>query len=101
MNISILIIEAIIFALIFTVIVLINYGGDKKYTAGSIHNYPPDIQEEYFKTHERIEVGYRSKKVILTKSLGLLVFIISRGERNEKIYKNSNDINNVNDFWYN
>ena len=39
-----------------------------------IHNYPPDIQEEYFKTHEKIDVSYTSKKVILTKSLGVLLF---------------------------
>ena len=38
-----------------------------------IHNYPPDIQEEYFKTHERIEVGYKSKGVIVAKSLGIWI----------------------------
>ena len=40
----------------------------------SIHNYPPDIQEEYFKTHERMDVSDSSKKVVLTKSFGLLLF---------------------------
>ena len=42
--------------------------------SGYIHNCPPDIQEEYFKTHSREDVTYRSKNVILTKGLGVLVF---------------------------
>jgi len=74
MNIRIIFIEMIIFAAIFTLIVFISYGGDKKYSAAAIHNYPPDIQEEYFKTHERVDVSYRSKNVFLTKGLGILIF---------------------------
>lgn len=70
----VILIEAIIFAGIFTTIVLTAARGNKKYSAASIANYPPDIQEEYFKTHERIEVSYRSKKVLLMKSLGVLMF---------------------------
>lgn len=70
----VILIEAIIFAGIFTTIVLTAAHGDKKYNTANIANYPPDIQEEYFKTHERMEVSYRSKKVILTKSLGILMF---------------------------
>ncbi len=67
-------IEALVFAAIFTTIVLAVYRGDRKYSPTSIHNYPPDIQEEYFKTHERIDVSYRSKSVLLTKSCGVLFF---------------------------
>lgn len=67
-------IEALIFAVIFTVIVLTSYGGDKKYSAAGIHNYPPDIQAEYFKTHEKLDVSYRSKNVLLAKGLGVLLF---------------------------
>lgn len=70
----VILIEAIIFAGIFTTIVLTAAHGDKKYNTANIANYPPDIQEEFFKTHERMEVSYRSKKVILTKSLGILMF---------------------------
>ncbi len=66
--------EAIAFALLFTAIVFICYRGDRKYLPESIHNYPPDIQEEYFRTHERVDVSYRSPKVLLTKSSGALVF---------------------------
>ena len=69
-----ILIEAAVFAAIFTAIVLTAAHGDKKYSAASIHNYPPDIQEEYFKTHERVDTSGFSKKVVLTKSFGLLLF---------------------------
>lgn len=71
----IIVLEALAFSGIFTAIVLLAYRGDKKYSAAGIHNYPPDIQEEYFKTHERIDVTAKSKKVILTKSFGIVVFV--------------------------
>ena len=51
----VILIEAVIFALFFTGIVFI--GATKgKYNASTIHNYPPDIQEEYFKTHDKVDV---------------------------------------------
>ena len=74
MNWIIVFIEAIAFAGLFTAVVFSSSRGDRKYSAASIHNYPPDIQEEYFKAHPRIEVGYRSKKVVLTKACGVLLF---------------------------
>ncbi len=66
--------EALIFTAVFTAIIFIYYQGDRKYSPTSIHNYPPDIQEEYFKTHERIDVSYRSKSVLLTKGFGVMIF---------------------------
>ena len=74
MNIWVILIEMFVFAAIFTAIIFAYYRGDRKYSPASIHNYPPDIQEEYFKTHERVDVSYRSKNVILTKSFGILIF---------------------------
>ncbi|MBR4711154.1 MAG: hypothetical protein IKP10_03920 [Clostridia bacterium] len=74
MNATVILIEAAAFAALFTAIVLLSYRGGGKYGAGAIHNYPPDIREEYFRTHERLEVSCRSKKVLLTKGLGLLLF---------------------------
>lgn len=74
MNPWIIFIEAILFAGSFTAIVLTAYRGEKKYTPAAIHNYPPDIREEYFKTHRRVDVSYRSAKVLLTKGLGVLLF---------------------------
>ncbi|MBQ5987486.1 MAG: hypothetical protein IJL59_09470 [Clostridia bacterium] len=70
----VILIEMVAFAAIFTAVVFFASRGDRKYSTASIHNYPPDIQEEYFKTHERVDVSYKSKKVILTKSFGVLLF---------------------------
>ena len=67
-------IEALVFAAIFTAVIFSYFSGERKYSPTSIHNYPPDIQEEYFRTHERIDVSYKSKSVLLTKSLGVLLF---------------------------
>lgn len=71
-DLKIIIIEAVLFAAVFTAIVFL--AARKKHSAASIHNYPPDIREEYFKTHERVDVTYRSKKVMLAKSFGILLF---------------------------
>lgn len=74
MNWWIILIEALVFAGIFSAIVIPAASGDRKHRPASIHNYPPEIQEEYFKTHERIDVSYKSKNVVLTKGTGLLIF---------------------------
>ena len=74
MNVWIILIEMVLFAAIFTAIIFSYYRGDRKYSQASIHNYPPDIQEEYFRTHEKMDVTYRSKSVLLTKSFGVLLF---------------------------
>ena len=74
MSIWVILIEMIVFAVIFTAILFAAYRGGRQYSAAGIHNYPPDIQEEYFKTHEKVDVSYRSKKVLLTKGFGVLLF---------------------------
>ena len=74
MHTGVILIEMAVFAAIFTAIVMNAYRGDKKYSAAGIHNYPPDIQEEYFRTHEKVDVSYRSGKVLLAKGLGILGF---------------------------
>ncbi|MDO5108196.1 MAG: hypothetical protein Q4D39_07960, partial [Coriobacteriaceae bacterium] len=71
MNVPVILIEMAAFAALFTTIVMTAYKGDKKHTPAAIHNYPPDIQEEYFKTHELVDVSYRSKNVVLTKGFGV------------------------------
>ena len=55
----VILIEMLVFAALFTIIIFSYYRGDRKYSPVSIHNYPPDIQEEYFKTHERVDISYR------------------------------------------
>ena len=74
MNTWIILAEMAAFAAIFTTVIFAYYRGNRKYSPASIHNYPPDIQEAYFKTHERMDVSYRSKNVLLTKGFGLLFF---------------------------
>ena len=38
-----------------------------------IHDYPEDIQEEYFKTHERIPTNMLSPTVALKKGVAILL----------------------------
>ena len=74
MRFRVILIEMAVFAAIFTAIIFAYYRGGRKYSPASIHNYPPDIQKEYFRTHERVDVSYKSKNVILTKGLGIVIF---------------------------
>ncbi|MCR5794045.1 MAG: hypothetical protein K6G61_01685 [Solobacterium sp.] len=74
MSIRIILIEMAVFAAVFTAVIFAYFHGSRKYSPVSIHNYPPEIQEEYFRTHEKIDVSYKSANVILTKGLGLLLF---------------------------
>ena len=66
--------EMAAFAALFTAVTFAVYRGDGKCSPSSIHNYPPDIQQEYFRTHARVDVSYRSGRVLLTKGLGVLFF---------------------------
>ncbi|MBQ8967746.1 hypothetical protein [Ruminococcus sp.] len=61
----------LIFSILFTVMCFKTSG---KSTTVQIHNYPPEIQEEYFKTHERVPTGPLSKRVVLTKGITILIF---------------------------
>ena len=73
MNISVIIIDMIVFAALFTIMCFKTTGGN---TTTQVENYPPDIQEEYFKTHERIPTAPLSKRVIITKSIALTGFAV-------------------------
>ena len=75
MNINIIIIEAIIFAVIFTILVFLLAIKGKNNPA-MIHNYPEDIQKEYFKTHKKVDTSYKSKKVLFAKGMWVLLFTI-------------------------
>lgn len=72
MDFKVILIEVLIFTALFTIAVF--KGATAKDTVGKIHNYPEDIQEEYFKTHPRVDTSYRSKSVLLTKGSDLIVF---------------------------
>jgi len=41
-----------------------------------IHDFPKDIQEEYFKTHDRIQSSFFSASVLIKKCIGLLVALV-------------------------
>lgn len=64
-----IIIIAIVLLLIFTALIMIPL---IKNPVWWIHDYPKDIQDEYFKTHERIPSTFFSKTVLIKKSLALL-----------------------------
>ena len=71
MNIPVILIEMLIFSILFTVMCFKTSG---KNSTVQIHNYPPEIQEEYFKTHERVPTEPLSKRVVLTKGVAVLIF---------------------------
>lgn len=73
MNIPVIMIEMLVFALLFTIMCFKTTGGNNTV---QVENYPPDIQEEYFKTHKRIPTAPLSKRVILIKSAALLCFAV-------------------------
>ncbi len=73
MNWTMIFIETAGYIVLFTAIVMIP---SLKNPVSGIHNYPPEIQEEYFKTHERIPTAPLSKRTILIKSMGILIFSI-------------------------
>ena len=68
---NIVIIEAIVFIALFTAMVILPA---LKHPEALIHDYPPEIQEEYFKTHQRIETAPLSKRTIALKSIGIIIF---------------------------
>ena len=63
--------EAIVFTALFTALVMIP---TIKHPELGVHNYPPDIQEEYFKTHKRIPTAPLSGRTIAVKSFGIVLF---------------------------
>lgn len=77
MNVAVIVLSAVVFCILFTVLVFSTTGKNGKTgkdVTAQVHNYPPEIQEEYFKTHERIPVEPLSGRVIALKSIGILIF---------------------------
>lgn len=71
MNWLTILIEMAVFLALFTAMVMLPAIKDP---AAGIHNYPPEIQEEYFKTHPRIQTAPLSKRTVLIKSMGIVLF---------------------------
>ena len=68
---SIVWIEAAVFTAVFTA--LVTLPAIRRPELG-VHNYPPDIQEEYFKTHPRIPTAPLSGRTIAFKASGIVLF---------------------------
>lgn len=68
---SIVIVEVLIFMALFTALVTLP---TIKHPEVGVHNYPPEIQEEYFKTHERIPTAPLDARTIALKAFGIILF---------------------------
>lgn len=66
-------IECIGMVLVFTCMIMIPLC---KNPIWWIHDYPKDIQEKYFETHERIPTQPLSKTVLIKKSFALLLALV-------------------------
>ena len=73
MNWTIIIIETIILTAAFTAMILIPL---VKNPVWWIADYPEDIQEEYFKTHERIPSKFFTPTVLLKKGMALIIALV-------------------------
>lgn len=73
MNYTVIVIEAVIMILIFTAMILIPLIKDPVWW---IADYPEEIQEEYFKTHERIPSKFFTPTVLAKKGMAIVVCIV-------------------------
>ncbi|MCR4965651.1 MAG: hypothetical protein K6A41_08355 [Bacteroidales bacterium] len=73
MNWTVIILETVIATIAFTLMVMIPL---VKNPVWWIHDYPEDIQEEYFKTHERIPSKFFTKTVLIKKGLATLFILV-------------------------
>ena len=80
MNYYILAIEAVVLVIIFTFMIIVPLC---KNPVWWIHDYPKDIQEEYFKTHERIPAAPLSKPALVKK--GFAYGVLGTEEMKERI----------------
>lgn len=69
MIISRFIITTVLLTIVFTALILIPLMRNPVWW---IHDFPQDIQDEYFKTHERIPSAFFSKTVLMKKAFGLI-----------------------------
>ena len=65
--------EGIVFCALFTLMVFLTTG---KNNTAQIDNYPPEIREEYFRTHERVPTEPLSGRVIARKGTALVVMAV-------------------------
>lgn len=73
MNVVAYSVEAVILLIAFTGMIMIPLCKDPVWW---IHDFPKDIQEEYFKTHERVPAEPFSKTVLIKKGCALILALI-------------------------
>lgn len=73
MNYTILAVETVVMVVAFTGMIMIPLLKDPVWW---IHDYPENIQEKYFETHERIPSKMTDRTVILKKGFALLLALI-------------------------
>ena len=67
----IILIETVVFTGFFTALVMLP---TIVYPEVGVHNYPKDIQEEYFKSHEMVDTKHLSFRTIAFKIFGIILF---------------------------
>lgn len=67
---SIFLLEVVVILVVFSLMVMIPLC---KNPVWWIHDYPDEIQEKYFETHERMPTRLVSKPVVIKKSIALLM----------------------------
>ncbi len=70
---SIVLLEAVIFVLLFSAMVLIP---SIRHPEIGVHNYPPEIQAAYFKTHKKVDTAPLSARTVCIKSFGIVLFTV-------------------------
>ena len=67
---SIVALEAASFTALFTALVLLP---SIKHPEAGVHNYPPEIQDAYFKTHPRVPTAPLSGRTIAIQQLNISI----------------------------
>lgn len=65
--------ETLVFVALFTAMVVLPA---VRHPEVGVHNYPPEIQEEDFKTHPRVPTAPLSGRTIAVKSFGIVLFTV-------------------------
>lgn len=73
MNWTVFVIECVVTSIVFTFMILVPL---VKNPVWWIHDYPKDIQEKYFETHERIPVELLSTPVLIKKGFAILLAVV-------------------------
>ena len=70
---SIVWLEAVIFVALFSAMVMIP---SIRHPEVGVHNYPPEIQEAYFRTHKRVDTAPLSARTVCIKGFGIVLFTV-------------------------